>query len=231
MNDNENKYTTLKAQCQDTVYQFTKPSGYDKTKWPQAPDTVKCPHWILSEEYALTQKDFSQFWHTPGVRDGGIEVDIKVDTDGTLKIQSIQDGFISMGTLDTFSMKLERNRNRMIEISVDANTRSSLGRDGSGRITVSTYDDPEYILWQVQYFNYIANEEQFVVVKARSKNEAKVIAWHDSCYCYRNAINPDTFKVWEYSGPRIISRDPKFSDEEMKKQMIICEEYDKEYGE
>jgi len=213
MTSNENTYQTLKSLCNNSICQRDKD-----------------PRWIVSEEYALTKKDFKINWHTPGVMDGGIDVDIKVGCDGTLFIKTIQDGIVELGTLDKYTMKLERFRNRMITIIIDANTNNPYN-DGSGKIQVVAIDDPEYILWQVQYFNYIANEEQFVVVKARSKNEAKVIAWHDSCYCYRNAINPDTFKVWEYSGPHIISRDPKFSDEEMKKQMLICEEYDKEYGE
>jgi len=213
MTSNENTYQTLKSLCNNSICQRDKD-----------------PRWIVSEEYALTKKDFKINWHTPGVMDGGIDVDIKVGCDGTLSIKTIQDGIVELGTLDKYTMKLERFRNRMITIIIDANTNNPYN-DGSGKIQVVAIDDPEYILWQVQYFNYIANEEQFVVVKARSKNEAKVIAWHDSCYCYRNAINPDTFKVWEYSGPHIISRDPKFSDEEMKKQMLICEEYDKEYGE
>lgn len=212
MTSNENTYRTLKSLCNNSICQRDKD-----------------PRWIVSEEYALTQKDFRIGWHTPGVMDGGIDVDIHVGCDGTLSIKTIQDGIVALGTLDKYTMKLERFRNRMITIIIDANADNPCN-DGSGKIQVVAIDDPEYILWQVQYFNYIANEEQFVVVKARSKNEAKVIAWHDSCYCYRNAINPDTFKVWEYGGPHIISRDPKFSDEEMKKQMLICEEYDKEYG-
>jgi hypothetical protein len=161
--------------------------------------------------------------------DGGIEVSIKVLDDGTLKIQSIKDGFISMGTLDSFCMKLERFQNRMIVITVDAAVKCSFGRDGSGRIKVSTFDDPTYIMWQVQYFDYIANDELFKVVRARSKNEAKVIAWHESCYRNHN-IDPETFKVWEYDGPYIITRDPKLSDDIMKTQMLLCEEYDKKYG-
>ena len=124
--------------------------------------------------------------------DGGIDVDIKVGCDGTLSIKTIQDGIVELGTLDHYSMKLERFRN-------------------------------------VQYFDYIANDELFKVVRARSKNEAKVIAWHESCYRNHN-IDPGTFKVWEYDGPYIITRDPKLSDDIMKTQMLLCEEYDKEYG-
>lgn len=43
-------------------------------------------------------------------------------------------------------------------------------------------------------------------------------------------IDPETFKAWEYSGPYIISRDPKLSDDVMKTQILLCEEYDKKYG-
>ena len=102
--------------------------------------------------------------------------------------------------------------------------------EASGKIHISYFEDPEYVLWNVQYFDYIANDELFRVVKARSKNEAKVIAWHNSCYRNHN-IDPETFKVWEYDGPYIITRDPKLSDDIMKTQILLCEEYDKEYGE
>ena len=211
MNSNENTYQTLKSLCNNSICQ------HDKD-----------PRWIVSEEYALTKKDFKINWHTPGVMDGGIDVDIKVGCDGTLSIKTIQDGIVELGTLDHYSMKLERFRNRMISIIIDANTDNPYN-DGSGKIQVVAIDDPEYIMWQVQYFDYIANDELFKVVRARSKNEAKVIAWHNSCYRNHN-IDPETFKVWEYDGPYIITRDPKLSDDIMKTQILLCEEYDKKYG-
>lgn len=212
MTSNENTYQTLKSLCNNSICQRDKD-----------------PRWIVGEEYALTKKDFKIGWHTPGVMDGGIDVDIKVGCDGTLSIKTIQDGIVELGTLDHYSMKLERFRNRMITIIIDANTDNPYN-DGSGKIQVVAIDDPEYIMWQVQYFDYIANDELFKVVRARSKNEAKVIAWHESCYRNHN-IDPDTFKVWEYDGPYIITRDPKLSDDIMKTQILLCEEYDKKYGE
>lgn len=212
MISNENTYQTLKSLCNNAICQRDKE-----------------PRWIVSEEYALTKKDFQIGWHTPGVMDGGIDVDIKVGCDGTLFIKTIQDGIVELGTLDHYSMKLERFRNRMITIKIDANTDNPYN-DGSGKIQVVAIDDPEYIMWQVQYFDYIANDELFKVVRARSKNEAKVIAWHNSCYRNHN-IDPETFKVWEYDGPYIITRDPKLSDDIMKTQILLCEEYDKKYGE
>ncbi len=87
----------------------------------------------------------------------------------------------------------------------------------------------ECILWQVQYFDYIANDETFIVVKAKSKNEAKVIAWHHSCY-RNHDIDPETFKVWEYTGPYIIERDFTLSDDIMDAQVRLCEAYDEKYG-
>ena len=54
MIDAETEYLALKKQCNNGLYQVSQPSGYDKSKWKDAPDTVNCPHWIFSEEYALT---------------------------------------------------------------------------------------------------------------------------------------------------------------------------------
>ena len=59
MTTNENTYQTLKSLCNNSICQ----RGKD-------------PRWIVSEEYALTKKDFRIGWHTPGVMDGGIDVDI-----------------------------------------------------------------------------------------------------------------------------------------------------------
>ena len=230
MIDNDTEYLALKKQCNNGLYQFSQPSGYDKSKWKDAPDTVNCPRWIFSEEYALTQKDFKLRWHTPYVIDGGISFHAEIHGD-SLKMKTIQDGIVELGVIDRKSLKLERFRNRMICIQVDAKVEYEEGKfdDGPGKINVSFFDDSEYILWQVQYFDYIANDETFIVVKARSKNEAKVIAWNHSCYRNHN-IDPETFKAWEYDGPYIISRDPKLSDDVMKTQILLCEEYDKKYG-
>lgn len=203
MNEHENLYLKFKEQSNNAVYQIE-----------------GCPKWLIAEEYALTTKDFELSWHTPGVMDGGIDVEVTVNHDGILSIKSAHDGFAMMTPIDRYTMQLERYRNRMITVRVD---------ESSGKIQVATFDDPEYILWQVHYFDYIANDEVFKVVKARSKNEAKVIAWHDSCY-WQRPINPENYKVWEYDGPHIIARCPKLTDDIMKTQMLLCEEYDKEYG-
>lgn len=229
MIDNDTEYLALKKQCNNGLYQFSQPSGYDKSKWKDAPDTVNCPHWIFSEEYALTRKDFKLSWHTPYVIDGGISFHAEIHGD-TLEMKTIQDGIVELGVIDQQSLKLERFRNRMICIQVDGKVKYEEDKfdDGTGKIRFYFFDDPEYILWQVQYFDYIANDERFIVVKARSKNEAKVIAWNESCYSNHN-IDPETFKAWEYSGPYIISRDPKLSDDVMQTQTLLCEEYDKEY--
>ena len=226
MIDNDTEYDSLKKLCNDGLYQFTQPSCYDKSKLKDAPDTVNCPHWVFSEEYALTQKEFRLYWHTPWVIDGGITFSVELK-DGTLEMESIKDGIVAMGVLDRAFLKLERYQNRMIDIQVDAMSVYVEGNIDSGKIAVSYFNDPTYILWNVQYFDYIANDEVFRVVRARSKNEAKVIAWHDSCYKNHN-IDPETFKCWEYNGPHIIARDTKLTDEVMKTQLLLCEKYDKE---
>lgn len=48
MNSNENTYQTLKSLCNNAICQRDKD-----------------PRWIVSEEYALTKKDFHIGWHTP----------------------------------------------------------------------------------------------------------------------------------------------------------------------
>ena len=44
MIDNDTEYLALKKQCNNGLYQVSQPSGYDKSKWKDAPDTVNCPH-------------------------------------------------------------------------------------------------------------------------------------------------------------------------------------------
>lgn len=137
MIDNDTEYLAMKKQCNDGLYQFSQPSGYDKSKWKYAPDTVNCPHWIFSEEYALTQKDFHLSWHTPYAIDGGISFNAKLHGD-TLEMKTIQDGIVELGVIDRKSLKLERFRNRMISIQVDAKVKYEEGKfdDGPGKIHV-----------------------------------------------------------------------------------------------
>lgn len=229
MIDHDTEYYSLKKLCNGELYQFTEPVGSSQEQWhkltPQS--QVPCPHWVFSEEYALTHKEFRLNWHTPYVIDGGISASVAIDFDGTLKVKTIKDGIVEMGVLAREELKLERYRNRMISIKIDARSSYEIrsADDGSGKIHISYFDDPEYVLWNVQYFDYIANDEVFRVVRARSKNEAKVIAWHESCYDNHN-IDPETFKCWKYDGPHIIARDTKLTDEVMKTQLLLCEEYD-----
>lgn len=105
MIDNDTEYLALKNQCNNGLYQFSQPSGYDKSKWKDAPDTVNCPHWIFSEEYALTHKDFKLRWHTPYVIDGGISFHAEIHGD-TLEMKTIQDGIVELGVIDRKSLKL-----------------------------------------------------------------------------------------------------------------------------
>ena len=231
MIDNDTEYYSLKKLCNGELYQFTEPAGSSQLQFNKlSPESqVLCPHWVFSEEYALTHKEFRLDWHTPYVIDGGISASVAIDFDGTMQVKTIKDGIVEMGTLDRAELKLERYRNRMISIKIDARSSYEIrsADDGSGKIHISYFEDPEYVLWNVQYFDYIANDEVFRVVRARSKNEAKIIAWHDSCYDNHN-IDPETFKCWEYNGPHIITRDTKLTDEVMKTQLLLCEKYDKE---
>ena len=141
MIDNGTEYLALKKQCNNGLYQFSQPSGYDKSKWKFAPDTVNCPHWIFSEEYALTHKDFHLSWHTPYIIDGGISFHAEIHGD-TLEMKTIQDGIVELGVIDSKSVKLERFRKRMICIQVDAKVKYEEGKfdDGTGKINVSFFD-------------------------------------------------------------------------------------------
>lgn len=229
MIDNDTEYMALKKQCNNALFQFTEPSGFSKKMWPNAPDTVGCPHWIFSEEYALTQSNFELYWHTPGVCDGGIYCTAKILSGDRLLVESKKDGFVTSELIDRAEVKLERYANRMFSIEVDGKIqRKRIWDWGSGKISISYFNDPDYKLWSVQYFDYQANAELFQTVRARSKNEAKVITWKDSCYKHKD-INPETFKVSEYF-PHVITRASVelVNQDEMDKQMAICEHYDKE---
>ena len=231
MIDNDSEYKALKELCRNEIYQFTQPSGYDKAQFPKAEETLDCPHWVFSEEYALKQKKFELYWHTSWVIDGGITMSATIDENNELHIKTIRDGIICLGVIDAKTIQLEKGRNRMITVNVDAQVKFVEScKYGSGKIHVSFFDDPKYVLWTVQYFDYIANEERFVMVRARSKNEAKVIAWQNSCYCRHN-INPEAYKAYKYYPHVITQASEKVSADVMATQKLICDNYDKENDE
>ena len=214
MIDSDEEYYSLKKLCNNAVYQSTQPAPYDKTK------IVGCPHWVFSEEYALTHKDFKLYWHTPGVMDGGIYCEAKFSPtydEHTLFVKIHQDGFIDMGVLKDAEIPLERFRNRMICIDIDEET---------DEISISWFDDPEYVLWTVQYAD-MENREHFVNVRARTKNEAKVIAWADSCY-RDETINPEKFNVYPYNPHILTMANSKTYYAVLTSQIHICDKYDEE---
>ena len=230
MIDNDSEYKALKELCRNEIYQFTQPIGNPHKGCDKPPKTIAVPHWVFSEEYVLTKKDFKLRWHTYGVIDGGLFFDADI-ADGELRMKTIRDGIVEMGSPDHQSLKLERYRNRMIAIKVDADAIYDVHTDGgSGKIHVSFFDDPKYVLWTVQYFDYIANEERFVMVRARSKNEAKVIAWQNSCYSRHN-IEPDHYKAYKYYPYVITQASETVSADVMATQKLICDNYDKENDE
>ena len=231
MIDNDSEYKALKELCRNEIYQFTQSSGYDKAQFQKAEETLVCPHWVFSEEYALNQKKFELYWHTSWVIDGGITMSATLDENNELRIETIRDGIICLGVIDAKTIQLEKGRNRMITINVDAQVKFVEScKYGSGKINISYFDDPDYILWTVQYFDYIANEETFVTVRARSKNEAKVIAWANSCYKLHD-IDPDNYKAYEYIEPHILTANTeKISDVVMEHQLLLCKMYDQKNG-
>ncbi len=241
MIDDETEYKSMKKLCRNEIFQFTAPSGYKHTeKNPNVKETVNAPHWIFSEEYALTKKDFKLYWHTYGVMDGGIYVEGEISADNKLIISVHKDGICYMGCLGRKELQLERYSNRMIDINVDANISYATSyKDGSGEINISYFDDPDYVLWTVKYFDYMANMDAFVTVRARSANEAKVVAWYHSpwhqCQKEERPIDPTVFYAFPYRPVQVLTRVGEkatglndLSDAVMATQMAICEKYDKE---
>lgn len=241
MIDDETEYKSMKKLCRNEIFQFTAPSGYKPSeKHPWLKETVNAPHWIFGEEYALTKKDFKLYWHTYGVIDGGIYVEGKISEDNRLLISVHKDGICYMGCLGRKELQLERYSNRMIEINVDANiSYESTYQDGTGEISISYFDDPDYVLWTVKYFDYIANRDAFVTVRARSANEAKVVAWYHSpwhqCQNEEKPIDPMYFDAVPYRPIQVLTRAGDkstglndLSDAVMATQIAICEKYDKE---
>ena len=234
MIDDETEYKSMKKLCRNEIFQFTAPSGY-------TPDeTVDAPHWIFGEEYALTKKDFKLYWHTYGVIDGGIYVTGEISADNKLIISVHKDGICYMGCLGRKELQLERYSNRMIDINVDANISYATSyKNGSGEIHISYFDDPDYVLWTVKYFDYMANRDAFVTVRARSANEAKVVAWYHSpwhqCQKEEKPIDPMYFDAVPYRPVQVLTRAGEkatglndLSDVVMATQIAICEKYDKE---
>lgn len=241
MIDDETEYKSMKKLCRNEIFQFTAPSGYKPDeKHPYIKETVNAPHWIFSEEYALTKKDFKLYWHTYGVMDGGIYVEGEISTDNRLLISVHKDGICYMGCLGRKELQLERYSNRMIEINVDANISYATTYDaGSGKISISYFDDPDYVLWTVKYFDYIANRDAFVTVRARSANEAKVVAWYHSpwhqCQNEEKPIDPMYFDAVPYHPVQVLTRAGEkatglndLNDAVMATQIAICDKYDKE---
>ena len=237
MIDNDEEYKALKKLCRNEIYQFEQKSGYDTTKWKDAPEFVKCPHWVFSEDYALKQKPFKLYWHTHGVIDGGVYVTAELKDDLRLVIGSHKDGICYMGCLDHKELQLDRYSNRMISINVNTEVTCNSHEYGSALIQISYFNDPEYKLWTVKYFDYIAKMDAFVTVRARSENEAKVVAWYHSpwhtCQDENKPIDPQVFEVFEYTGPQIQTRkgyaelgQPDLSDAVLATQMALCEHYD-----
>ena len=232
MIDDEQEYKALQKLCRNEFYQFTTPVPKDiKKKWSKAPDVFMCPHWVFSEEYALSKKDFGMHWHTPGVMDGGIIFDAHIGTGNTLYTKTVRDGIVELGIIDHQEIDLERGRNRMISIQLSADVIYDVHSDGgTGKINISYFDDPAYILWTVQYFDYIANEEKFVVVRARTRNEAKVIAWANSCYKH-NVLNPETFNAYKYTEPNVLTVDTeRITKPVMEHYLTVCKMYDEKEG-
>jgi len=172
--------------------------------------------------------------------DGGIYVKGEVSADNRLLISVHKDGICYMGCLGRKELQLERYSNRMIEINVDANiSDATTYQEGSGEISISYFDDPDYVLWTVKYFDYIANRDAFVTVRARSANEAKVVAWYHSpwhqCQNEEKPIDPMYFDAVPYRPIQVLTRAGDkstglndLSDAVMATQIAICEKYDKE---
>ncbi len=232
MIDIDAEYIALKKLCRNESFQFTqKVPERIKKQWSKAPDTFSCPHWVLSEDYILAHPNAKLYWHTPGVFDGGIIFHAELGADNRLLMKTIRDGIVEMGMTDHTVLQLEPYRNRMIVIQLDADVIFDVHTDGgTGKINVSFFDDPKYILWTVQYYNYIACEEQFVTVRARSKNEAKVIAWANSCYANRD-IDPDHYTAYEYTEPHVLTANTeKITKPAMEHQLLLCKMYDQKNG-
>lgn len=240
MIDNDSEYKALKELCRNEIFQFTQPSGYDIVQFPKTEETLDCPHWVFSEEYALKQKKFELYWHTSWVIDGGITMSATIDENNELHIVTIRDGIICLGVIDAKTIQLEKGRNRMITVNVDAQVKFVEScKYGSGKIHVSFFDDPKYVLWTVKYFDYIANRDAFVTVRARSANEAKVVAWYHSpwhqCQNEEKPIDPMYFDAVPYRPVQVLTRAGEkstglndLSDAVMATQIAICEKYDKE---
>ena len=243
MIDNDTEYKALKKLCRNESFQFTqKVPERIKKKWSKAPDTFSCPHWVLSEDYILAHPKSKLYWHTPGVFDGGLIFHAELGVDNRLSMQTIRDGIVEMGMTDHASLQLEPYRNRMIVIQLDADVIYDVHTDGgTGKINVSFFDDPDYVLWTVKYFDYIANRDAFVTVRARSANEAKVVAWYHSpwhqCQNEEKPIDPMYFDAVPYRPVQVLTRAGDkstglndLSDAVMATQIAICEKYDKEHS-
>lgn len=225
-------YIRMKKLCGNTVFQDSAVHLQDEVV-----HGPMLPRWTMAEEYILSAKYFGLYWHTPYVSDGGIYVTGKV-SNGCLVVESHSDGGAGTGKmLDKSSVTLDRYANRMIQVNVDGEV--SPGKDyGTGKISIICTEDPSYRLWTVKFFDYIANYRVCVTVRARSMNEAKVIAWYYSpwhqCQEFDKPIDPSLFEAHEYTPPQILTRsrptttgDDDIADTMMAKQIAICEQYDR----
>lgn len=222
MIDIDAEYNALKKLCRNEYFQFSQPVPESiKKKWPKAPDAFSCPHWVFSEDYILAHPDSKLYWHTPGVFDAGIICKAEL-VDSILRIRTQRDSFAAATSLDKYELQLEPYRNRMIEVNLDADVIYDMHTDGgTGKINVSFFNDPTYILWTVHWFDYIANDEVYHTVRARTKNEAKVIAWSHSCYKNKD-IEPDTFKVYQYTPHVLTAHTEKISKTVMDHMLTLC---------
>lgn len=230
MIDHETEFLAIKKACnnkfeKDTTVIGSECGGLFKLHQVQ---------WYFNEDYVLGElahnrlnpDDVELFrWHTPAVMDGGISIRATLrqlqnnDNFQELTITAINDGIVELGKADTISVQLERYRGRMHSISFD---------EKSCKFSLSRFDDPSFLVYMVQYFDYIANADIVTKVYARTKNDAKILAWAKSPYSNK-PINPEQYTVTEECIYTPHTRAMlKISDDAYAQQMALCEAYDKE---
>ena len=212
MIDTDATYYHLKKICNDAVYQYT---GYH----PDVTVRTELPEWVFSEEYALMHDDFRLYWHAPdnATWGAGIYCEAKLyPLKNTILIDIFQDD--SRVSLKHAEIPLERIRNRMFFVHLQVGLTYG--------ISISWFDDPEYVLWSVRYTDP-DNNVRHVTARARTKNEAKAIAWADSPY-HEETIRPEMYTVTPYEPHELTMTNSKAYLAVLLSQADICDRYDRQ---
>lgn len=210
MIDTDTEYRHLKERCNNAVYQYT-------SFRPDVTERIGLPQWAFSEEYALIHDDFRLYWHSPKE---ALYCEAKLNPlNNVLTIEVRKEGLNVLELLQHKEIQLEHIRNRMFYINV------YMGIHGQN-INISWFDDPEYVLWSVRYTDP-DNNVRHVTARARTKNEAKAIAWADSPY-HEETIRPEMYTVTPYEPHELTMANSKAYLAVLLSQADICDRYDRQ---